>query len=352
MLEGQTELHPGRAIHEAARVIDAHSDISADVVRLRSRGETDVFGRIHLDNWHEGGVNGAIATVGGDQLREPTPFEYAMATIATFKADLEERPEELGYATDAASFEKSIDEGRVTFAFSVEGSSPIEGSIEKLERLHGEGLQFVGLTWSAANEVGAGVGHDGALTAFGRQAIQRMAELKMVVDVSHANEQTFWEAIELETGNLVASHSNARAVHDHPRNLTDDQLRALAAQGGFAGTCIFTDHLPTDDPGISEVVDEIVYVASLVGVEHVALGLDYFDFLPEEEAMARLNLASIPTATAKYPDYVRGLEGIQRLPALSEGLHDRGMAGDEISLVLGGNILRVWRRINSGQAHA
>ena len=119
----------------------------------------------------------------------------------------------------------------------------------------------MGLTWSARNEIGVGVGAgDGGLTDLGRSVVQAMADLGMVTDLSHASTTTFWDCIGLQTGNVVATHSNAAALKSHPRNLTDDQLKALGAQGGIVGACALPDFLPGDSPGLSELVDQITYI--------------------------------------------------------------------------------------------
>lgn len=334
-------------LHRSATVIDAHSDIPADVVRLRTEGEADVFGRVHLSKWRAGGVNGAVATVGGDQLTEPTPLAYATETIKFFEEDLQERPSDLALATSADSFMHNVEAGRVTFALGIEGSRPFEGSLDNLHLLYNSGVRFVTLTWSSDNEVGTGVGtkQESGLTDFGRTAVKAMASLGMVADISHVSESTFWDTIRLETGNVIASHSNAAALCPHPRNLADDQIKAVAEQDGFIGVCMYPDFLQGDPPGVNDVIDQVAYIGDLVGSEHVALGLDFFDFLPAEEAIPRLAKARAAPEDITYPSYAEGLEGIQKLPHLTEGMTQRGFTSNDIRGVLGSNLLRTWTRI-------
>jgi membrane dipeptidase len=336
-------------LHHNSVVIDTHSDISADVLRLRKAGETAVFARAHLPKWRQGGVDGAVATVGGDQLTDPTPLQYATEAISVFQADLNEDSQELAIATSAEDFMERQAAGKVVFALGIEGSRPFEGSLENVQRLYEMGLRFATLTWSVDTEVGTGAGtkQQTGLTDFGRELVRKLAEMGMVCDVSHASPATFWDAIRMEPGNIIASHSNAAALCEHPRNLTDDQIRAIADQDGVISVCFFPDFLQGDPPGAEDVIDQVAYVGELVGLEHVGLGFDYFDFLPAEEARARLRKAATSPEFIPYPNYAKGLEGIEKLPHITEVMVGRGFSPDDIRGVLGGNLIHTWSRIGS-----
>ena len=334
-------------LHYDTVVIDTHSDISADVLRLRKAGERNVFASVHLPKWRMGGVDGAVATVGGDQLTDPSPLQYAVETITTFRDDLGESSQELAIATSAEEFMEGQVAGKVVFALSIEGSRPFEGSLENVDRLYDMGLRFAELTWSVDTEVGTGAGtkQQTGLTEFGRRLVRKLAETGMVCDVSHASPATFWDAVRMEPGNIIASHSNAAALCDHPRNLTDDQIRAIADQDGVISVCFFPDFLQGDPPGAEDVVEQMAYVGELVGIEHVGLGFDYFDFLPADEARARLRKAATMPEYIPYPNYAKGLEGIEKLPHITEVMVQRGFSPDDIRAVLGGNLIRTWSRI-------
>ena len=336
-------------LHSGAVVIDMHSDIPADVVRLRGLGEAPgVFSRVHEKAWREGGMDGAVVTVGGDQLRTPSPYEYARRAIELMHE--EAKAGGLQIVTEPGQLLTTEASDGVRMILNCEGASPIEGSVEKLHMLHGQGLRFMGLTWSARNEVGVGVGAgDGGLTDVGRAVVKEMADLGMVTDVSHASATTFWDCIRLQTGNVVATHSNAMALKSHPRNLTDDQLKALGEQGGVVGVCALPDFLRGAAPGLSDLVDQVTYIAELIGIEHVGIGFDLFDYLPEAEARARLALSATSSGPDRdpYPNYIKGLEGVRRTSALTRLLVERGFAADDIRGVLGGNISRTWGAIES-----
>lgn len=336
-------------LHAEAVVIDMHSDIPADVFRLRASGQpAGVFSRLHHQRWIEGGMDAAVVTVGGDQLRTPSPYEYARHTIALMRE--EEKAGGVEIVTEPQQLLDRKASANVRMILNCEGASPIEGSVEKLETLHGLGLRFMGLTWSARNEIGVGVGAgDGGLTAAGCDVVRKMAALGMVTDVSHSSEATFWDCIHLNTRNVVATHSNAAKLKSHPRNLKDDQLKALGEQGGVVGVCALPDFLHGDAPGLSELVDHVRYIGDLIGIDHVGIGFDLFDYLPEAEARARLALSATSNGADRdpYPNYIKGLEGVRRTSALTELLVRRGFDDDEVRGVLGGNIVSAWQAIES-----
>jgi len=339
--------------HTEAIVIDSHSDIPADVVRRRGLGEAPgVFGRVHAAAWRRGGMNAAVVTVGGDQLTESSPLRYAVDTISSLRED-EAGGDAIAIVTSPDATRRVVADGRIAMILNSEGGRPLEGSLDSLHELHGLGLRFMTLTWSAENELGYGVGTGpGGLKPFGVEAVHEMVRLGVVADVSHASEAMFWDTVRLETGNVVASHSNAAALHDHPRNLTDDQLRAIAEQDGYVGVCALPDFLHGDVPGLGEIVDHVVYIGELIGLEHVAIGFDFYDFLPAEDALARLDRVAGERRPQldRYPNYAAGFEGIERTPQLTQTLAERGLSEQEIKGVLGENLLRVWARIEAAAA--
>lgn len=347
----QTKLEDVQRLHESAVIIDMHSDIPADVVKRRGQGEkAGVFGRVHAQGWREGGMDGAVVTVGGDQLRDPSPFEYARRAISLMRE--EEAAGDVIIVTEAGQLLPDAKSDCIRLILNCEGGSPIEGSLEKLHMFHDQGLRFMTITWSAKNELGVGVGAGpGGLTAVGKSVVREMAKLGMVADVSHASVDGFWDCLRLDTGNVVATHSNAMALKDSPRNLTDDQLKALADQGGVIGVMAVPDFLHGESPGLSEVVDHIAYIADKVGVDHVGIGFDLFDFLSADEYRdrMRLNLSNL-VKLERYPNYIDGLEGVRTTPELTKTLVDRGFASEDIRGILGGNIVRAWERIEARSA--
>lgn len=332
-------------LHRDALVIDGHSDVPLDVVRRRGAGERDVLGRRHLPGWRAGGVDAAVLTIAGDESSPDAPAAYTEVALRALVDDIAERPDELALVTSAAELLAARTRNQFAILLNLEGARPLQGSLEALDRWYQEGIRFMTLTWNARNEVGTGVAcapEDGGLTPFGRRVLRRMAQLGMVADLSHASPATFWDAVREEPGNLVATHSNAARLRLHVRNLTDEQIKVIAAQDGTIGVCFYPGFLHADPPTVEHVVDHIAYIAELAGVEHVALGPDYIDFALEE-IVQHLRTSGIDYGgSLAYPT---GVEQVQTLENLTRALVRRGFAADEIAAILGTNLLRVIRRV-------
>ena len=207
---------------------------------------------------------------------------------------------------------------------SVEGADALGGELGVLDAWFALGVRVIGLTWNPANCVADGVGEPrgGGLTAFGRQVVARMEQLGMLVDVSHLSAQGVADVLEIVSGPVVASHSNAAAVHPHRRNLTDDQVRAIAAGGGLVGVTFVPEFLGQGKVTSADVLRHLDRLLELAGPDHVGLGSD-FD-----------GIESTPQDLRTGSDY----------PRLLEQIHAR--YGDAVaSRVSGGNWLRILAQV-------
>ncbi|KAF0193600.1 MAG: membrane dipeptidase [Bacillota bacterium] len=193
--------------------------------------------------------------------------------------------------------------------------------------LHKLGVRAIGLTWNERNQIAEGVGEcrsGGGLTDFGVSAIKEMNRLGIIVDVSHLSEPGFWDVIKVTDKPIIASHSNAKAICNHVRNLSDDQIKALAKNGGVMGLNMCHEFLSSDRPVVIEhVMDHIEHVFSLVGSKHIGIGAD---------------LDGITTPPV-------GFEDVSKLPALTEAMLRRGLTADQVRDVLGQNYLRVIKNV-------
>lgn len=164
---------------------------------------------------------------------------------------------------------------------AIEDGSAFEGSIELLRMAYRLGVRATTLTWNPQNELGTGIGEEdskGGLTRFGRQAITEMNRLGMIVDISHSAPQTFWDALEVSTKPIMATHANAKACCSHPRNLTDKQIKSLVEQGGIMGLTFAGQFLDEDwhDASIDSVCRHIDHILQLLGTdEYLAIGSDF-----------------------------------------------------------------------------
>jgi len=368
-----------RAEHFAAIVIDMHADTAQ---RLLDEG-IDLETRLpngHLDGvrMREGGLDAQFFAVwvepqfygvGGRRA-----VERADAQIAAVRAMVERHPDRWALATGAEEIERAAREGKLAALLGLEGGYAIDERLENVERYYRMGVRYMSPTWTVslswAGSSGDAAGRTRGLNDFGRAVIGEMNRLGMMVDVSHVSDRTFWDIIETSRAPVIASHSGARAIVDVPRNLADDQLRALARTGGVCAVIFYPAFI---EPGweklqarveaeiaplvrdetknlrgspsqrraardrvrerefarrlppvfVSRVVDHIDHIVRVAGIDHVALGSD-FD-----------GIQSVP----------QGLASVADLPNLTAELARRGYSPSEIRKILGENVLRVMREV-------
>lgn len=310
-------------VHREATVVDLHSDVILDV----ASGKRDItrrsrVGHIDLPRLQDGGVDVQVFALFVHPRFAGRGFARVSALLDAFDR-LDVRAARLVRATTVESIERAGRAGRVAAVLAVENATALDGDPRNVDRLYARGVRMMGLTWNASNDLADGAEEEvhGGLTPLGRAVLARMQARGIVVDVSHLSERSFWDVLAATRGPLVATHSNAAALTPNRRNLTDEQLRAIAARGGVVGVNFFPAF--TGGASLGHVLSHIDYLVKVMGVDHVALGSDFDGF----------------TQT------VAGLEDVSRLPNLTAALLDRGYRPDDVRKILGGNALRVFRQV-------
>ena len=261
--------------------------------------------------------------------------------------DLEPR---LLHVRTTADLERAKRERRLGVIFGCQGlDTKIDGDASLLLIMAKLGQRIVQLTYNERSAIGCGAlePNDTGLTELGRICIREIDECGMVVDLAHAGQTTALQAIEFSAKPPIVSHANARALTDHPRNLRDDVLRALAAKGGVVGITAYAPFCETKRgprPTIDDFVSHIAYVAELVGVDHVGVGSDFF----EGESPIRFERyfrRRYPAIVGRYTIdtvYAQGFERVDDFAELPAALRKRGFGDDDVRRILGGNFMRVF----------
>lgn len=256
---------------------------------------------------------------------------------ATAKADrlltlIEERIAECaGHASIAmtpAELWQNKFKGVKSVVKGIENGYAIGLDIDNIDRFRSRGVAYMTLCHNGDNDIcdsHKGNNEHNGLSEFGKRVVERMNKVGMMVDLSHASEKSFWDALECSSKPIICSHSSSRALCDHTRNLTDEQMRALAASGGVAQVCMYSGFLKKDeDATIDDAVRHIMHMIDVMGVDHVGIGSD-FD-----------GGGGIP-----------GLEDASWFISLTERLIAQGLSDQDLSLIWGRNFLNVWS-INAG----
>jgi membrane dipeptidase len=215
-----------------------------------------------------------------------------------------------------------LQEEKTGALISIEGGEALEGDIGVLRMLFRLGVRGLGLTWNQENQLATGVGNGvggKGLSALGRKVIRELNRLGMIVDLAHINEKGFYDALKVSSKPVIVSHANSRVLCDHPRNLSDDQLRALRDAGGVIGLSFCPDFVDKKRATVERLLDHFVHVAEVAGVDHLGFGSD-FD--------------GIETV-------IPGLEDVTAMPTLVRGLATRGFSHIEIEKITAKNFLRV-----------
>ncbi len=273
-----------------------------------------------------------------------------IADIGTRLSDLAHQ-DYLVVAHDVADIRNAHAQGQMALVVSTEAATMIENEVDRLDILYGFGVRQMGIAYSESNTLGSGLKEkrDGGLTYFGEKAVRRMNKLGIAIDVSHSGDQTSLDVIEHSTKPIFITHAGARGVWPTNRMKPDEVIRACAERGGVIGieaaphTTLSPDH---KQHSIESVMDHFVYCVDLVGIDHVAFGPDtlFGDHVGLHDAFAQHLSIAQAHGHVDHPrvDYVAGLEN----PAecfwnIVAWLVRNGYSDDDITKVLGGNIMRV-----------
>jgi membrane dipeptidase len=259
--------------------------------------------------------------------------------------EAEESPDQVRIALTAAELERAKADGVLGMLPSLEGAGALRGSLGVLRNLYRLGLRALGITWNYRNELADGAaenGSGGGLTRFGIAVVKELNRLGMLVDVSHLSDAGTRDVLRASDGPVIASHSNARAVTDHVRNLPDWAIEGIAQSGGVVGLASFGDFVHPTEPTMDRLLAHVDHLRRLVGVESIALGPDFTDYVPHDSLSAANQAAGIYSGSRRYAE---GLETASQAHTFTAALLDRGYTEDECAAILGGNYLRVCRAV-------
>ncbi len=362
-------------IHQKAVFADSHNDILTACIEKKLSMDADLTGKTHSDlaRFKKAGVDVQIFSVWCDG-NEPNPLGLANREMDSLDAVIKRNPTAISIVRNHQELKAALKSKKLAAMFGVEGGHMMNNDLENLNRFYTRGTRYMTLTWNNSNPWATSAmdettkkdslarTHKG-LTNFGKQVVQRMNELGMMIDLSHVGEQTFWDAINISTKPVIVSHSNAYALCPIFRNLKDDQIKAVAKNGGVIDLNFYSGFIDStfkkkeakfvlahtqeldalkkqgmvqeyalsvladkyasevknNRPPLSALMDHMDYIVKLAGIEHVGIGSD-FD-----------GITSSP----------QDLDGVLDYPNLTKAMLERGYSKKDINKVLGGNLLRV-----------
>ena len=334
-----------RALYRRALVVDCN--LSPDF------GETLPLPRKDLELYKNSGLTAIKTTVGGYD----DSFESTLGDIALFQQIVELHPEVFMQVRRISDFALAKRERKLGVILSFEGVGMLEGKVERIELFRHLGVRVMQLSYNGSSPFASGVlaSPSAGLTELGHTAVQKMNELGVAIDLSHANPQTTSDVLTASSLPVLVTHGGCAAVHAHPRNKTDEQLRALASKGGVIG--IYDLPYLTASPRQPEVrdyLDHMAHALKVCGEDHVGIGSDQgvqpFDTSPKSmqefaEAEAKRHAAGVAAPEEDRPAYVIGLNTPKRCEVIADGLLKRGYTERVSEKVLGANFLRAFTEI-------
>ena len=354
------------------QVFDSHVDTPSQLIRLRNLGIDNRYGHVDFPKLRRGGVGGSFfALYTPAEMAPDAATRYALEMVSAVYDAVDENPDYAALAFSPDDAAENTKKGLISVFMGMENGSPIQRSLPLLRTFYRLGVSYLTLTHNGDNAIADSAAEGKTwhgLSPFGREVIAEMNALGMMVDLSHASDETFWDVLRVSTAPVIATHSCCRALCNHRRNLTDEMLKALGETGGYVGVNFYPAFLsdkflsdpadaalfdeadkaesafiedPSDvsrvrawnemqdrletiwRPGVKEVVDHIDHAVEIAGIDHVGIGSD-FDGI------------SVPP---------KGLENVSLIGSVFEEMRRRGYAEKEVEKVAGENLLAVMRRI-------
>ncbi|WP_456396384.1 dipeptidase [Thermococcus sp.] len=308
-------------------IFDAHSDLPTFVYDERKKGKRRVLEE-NFERFFGNTVTARVMAIWTREDRRNQALRYGLEVVNSLKKDIAEG-ENFELVTSVEEMRKAIGSGRVALWLGLEGGEPIEDSTDLLEVFYRLGLRVLTLTWSLRNAIGDGVFErtKGGLTNFGIEVLGKAEELGIVIDLSHINKAGFWDAMHTTSFPVIASHSNAKRLCSNPRNLSDEQIKAIAERDGVVGAVAIPSFVHKNEPTLEKYVEHIEYMVELAGHRHVGLGFDFVYYLEGWSGKS-----------------IRGFENEEKIPALLELLGER-FSKKEVEAITFRNFERVFRKI-------
>ena len=320
-------------LHNKIIAIDTHTDTALALTRDKvdlSRVQAD-FAKLR-----EGRVDCCFYPIFVDQgpltdASRDSAYHWTIDKMKAIRAYIQARPKEAAIALTAADIVKNKKRRKLSLVMGIENGYPIGKDLSKLKDFYDLGTRIVTLSHNYDNDICDASRYPqntwGGLSPFGKELVKEMNRLGVIVDCSHASTSTLYDCLELSTAPVICSHSCVYAIKDHPRNLTDDEIRAIAAKGGVIQVTTgrwALSWLPSPEVNIGVFCDHVEYIRNLVGVEYVGIGTDF-----------------------DGGGGMKELEDASKMKFITVELMRRGWTDHELELFWGGNFLRVMRAVEN-----
>lgn len=328
-------------------IADAHLDLLLELGQRELRfGESGSFARTWLPLLEAGGVGLQVCPVFVELERQPEgTLREALGQATCLVRAVRENAGRVLQVRTAADLDTVAGDGRIGLMLALEGVEQFGYETWPAETFWELGMRMAGLTWNRRNPYADGAAEGGGLSRLGRALVDELVRLGVIVDLAHASRGTFDDVLaRIGDAPVICSHAACRAVNDHPRNLSDDQLRALADAGGILGLMLHPIAIGAEQRTLDRVVDHLEHAIGIIGADRVCLGSDFTTRLSEVMPPSPEPADGLMPEGLKAGAGIEGLKGPEDYPALLAALRGRGWSEADVALVGCDNLLSFLRR--------
>lgn len=333
------------SLHHRAVVADTHNDLLCCVVVRPPQRWGSYFREQWLPQLTAGGVDIQVLPVYVDELYRPEgALRHTMRMIEAAHRIAEENADAVALCRDGAAVQDAVATGRIALVLALESCPGIDADLELLATMHRLGVRIASLTHFGRSMFADGSAEDDTgsrLTSLGIAAVAEFERLGIILDLSHLGLGGVDHALELSTRPVLVSHSSARALRDHHRNLHDDQLAAVAKTGGVVCVNFYPGFIDATEPTVARLADHIEHITSVAGIDHVGLGPDFVTEVERDITLPGSD--SWDAAGWDGPSDLPGISGPADLPVVTGELLRRGLPENDVVKILGGNVLRLFK---------
>lgn len=310
-----------------------------------------------LDEIIGSGLRCCVVTAGNPGLYGADALPDTLQEIEAYEAHIEAHPDRLMRIRTIADIDEAAETGRLGIVYYPQNATPLERDPERVDLLWQRGVRILQLTYNHRNLLGDGGSErtNAGLSEYGLEVVARMNAVGMLVDVSHSGEATTMDAIRHSTAPVAITHAGCKGVFDHPRNKTDEALRAMADGGGVIGIVQLNPYLgPRERNTLDDYLDHIQYAVNLCGIDHVAIGSDReHRTIPDTDEerqklvdeLARLYPDPSLAPPVRWPFFLSELNHPRRMETIRDGLVARGFASGDVEKILWGNWYRLFEEV-------
>ena len=317
-----------KCTHQHILTLDTHCDTPMFFPQGINFATRDNRILVDLPKMTEGRLDATIMVAYIPQKMEELAYDYANSIFNQIEAIVNNNDTHLAIARKPEDLWQNKRAGRKSIMLGIENGKALEGNLQNIQHFKNRGIIYITLCHNGDNDIcdsARGNETHRGVSEFGRQVIQEMNRLGIMVDLSHAHERSFYDALEISKTPIVCTHSSARALCDHPRNLTDDQMRALAAKGGVCQITLYHGFLKKDGQAtILDAMQHLDHAIQVMGIDHVGLGTDF-----------------------DGDGGICGLANASELTNFTRQLLDHRYSEDDIQKIWGGNFLRVMQQVQN-----